>query len=59
MGEELKMETYTETPQGVIAEHNLTISFNPMKKRNLDILYISLDVSILLVVVGLFLHLMQ
>jgi hypothetical protein len=59
MGEEMKMETYPETPQGVIAEHNLTTSFNPMKKRDLDILYISLDVSILLVVVGLFLHLMQ
>jgi hypothetical protein len=47
IGKEMKMETYTETPQGVIAEHNLTTSFNPMKKRNLGILYISLDVSIL------------
>ena len=53
------METNTETSQGVIAENNLTTTFNPTKKRNLRILYISLGVSILLVVVGLFLHLMQ
>jgi hypothetical protein len=55
----MKMETYTETPQGVIAEHNLTTSFNPTKKRNLRILYISLGISILLVAVGLVLLLMQ
>ena len=55
----MKMETYTETPQGVIAEHNLTTSINPTTKRNLRILYISLGVSIVLVVVGLVLLLMQ
>ena len=59
MGEEVKMETYTEAPQGVIAEHNLTTSFNPMKKRNLRILYISLGIGIVLVVVVIFLLLMQ
>ena len=53
------METYTETPQGVIGEHNLTTSFSPTKKRNLRILYISLGISILLGVVGLVLLLMQ
>ena len=55
----MKMETQTETSQGVIAEHNLTANINPSKKRKLRILYISLGVSILLVVVGLFLLLMR
>ena len=55
----MKMETHTETSQGVIAENNLTTIFNPLKKRNLRILYISLGVSILFVAVGLVLLLMQ
>ena len=54
----MKMETYTETPQGVIAEHNVTTNVNPAKKRNLRILYISLGIGIVLVVVGLVLLLM-
>ena len=53
------METHTETSQVVIAENDLTTTFNPTKKRNRRILYISLGVSILFVAVGLVLLLMQ
>ncbi len=52
------MKTFTEIPQGVIAEHNSTRIINHMKERNLRILYISLGVSIVLVMVGLVLLLM-
>jgi hypothetical protein len=53
------MKTYAEPLQGVIAEHKLTSNVNHTKERNLRILYISLGVSIVLVVVGLVLLLMQ
>jgi hypothetical protein len=54
------MRTYAEARQGVIAEHKkLTSNVNHMKERNLRILYISLGVSIVLVVAGLVLLLMQ
>jgi hypothetical protein len=52
------METYTETPHGVIVEHNVTTNVNPAKKRKLRILYVSLGIGILLVVVSLVLLLM-
>jgi flagellar basal body-associated protein FliL len=55
----MKMETYTETPQGVIAEDNFTNDVSPAKKRKLRILYISLGVGIVIVVAGIVLLLMR
>ena len=49
----MKMETYTETPQGVIVDPKLTAYVNPRKERNLRILYISLGVGIVIVVAGI------
>jgi hypothetical protein len=53
------MKTYAGPLQGVVAEQRLTSNVNHMKERNLRILYISLGVSIVLVVAGLVLLLMQ
>ena len=53
------MKTYTETPQGVVVEHNLVPNVNQKKGRNLRILYISLGVGIVLVIAGLVLLLIR
>ena len=55
----MKMDTYTETPLGVIAEDRSMTNVNPAKKWNLRILYISLGVGIVIVVMGMVLLLMR